>query len=614
MKTDLFQHEVTQTSAVFGRKSDVKVVFEGDGARTDHQTIQLPSLPLGVEIDDKSQKIIRGYSDHEAGHVRHTDRKVIEANEKLLLANPKLHQVWNALEDVWLERRVIDEYPGAVENIRETAASVDGAALRQFKEGDEVWKDDKFVAPAAITWEGRRDYGHEEGKRCLERVSDEVRAHAAVWVQALDACRNTADVMELAKWVHGELAEPLPETPKMPPPPGGKGEGGKKKEDKGKKPEGGKPGDEPGEAEHKPGGRPDGEHMKFDMKDAVESEVKGLVEKGGRGAYRPYSLAGDKFHTRFDASDKYAPSQSYGPQMRAIAQDKPNRYQQRLADVSGNLNVVRRKLERSLMAKMNRSWSGGHVHGRLDAKRLVSAYRGGETVYKLRDPAPELDTAVSILVDLSGSMRCDKADLAANVCVVLAEVLSKSGVPFEITGFNNQSDPVLVDKRGVRKKGHWSDVEHAHPGFDRYEPLDIYVFKAFDERFSEAKPYIAQIDRWADGNNSDSEALLMVVPRLEARHEKRKVFMVLSDGLPEFYGKSDKGARHLKQVVDGMQARGIECIGIGIRSEAVSRYYPRYVVVNRLEDLGKHAVDQLAKVLLGERYVVDNASLMKGVA
>jgi cobalamin biosynthesis protein CobT len=515
-----------------------------------------------------------------------------------------------------------------MENIRETATAVDEAALRQFKEGDEAWSDDKFVGPVAITWEGRKGYGHTSGKKCLARVSDQLKANVKAWVGALDACNSTADVMELAKWVHGEIQKPLTDTPKPPPPTGDKGEpgddGGDTEgegvdaegdgEDRGDDETSGE-GDK-SEGSEAPGEgkliskRDDSEHMSFDMKEAVNKEVRKLIRSGGTEAYRPYSLANDKFHTRFDDSEKYNPSSSYGSTMRCNAERRPGLYTERLADVSGNLNVVRRKLERSLMAKMNRTWSGGHLHGKLDAKRLVAAYRGSETVYKLRDPAPELDTAVEILVDLSGSMGGHKAKLARDVCVVLAEVLSKSGVPFEITGFNNLSKPVVVNKKGQRVVSDAHALQHYNPGFHRYEPLDIYVFKSFDERFSEAKPYIAQIDVWAGGNNSDSEALLMVVPRLEARLERRKVFMVLSDGRPEFYGNSARGAHHLRKVVDDMRGRGIECIGIGIASSAVSDFYPRHVSVYHLDDLGKQAIDQLAKVLLGEKYVVDNASLM----
>lgn len=632
MKTDLFAHEVTQTSAVFGRKTEIRVVFQGESAFTDNETmINLPALPMGVEISEKSQKIIRGYGDHEAGHLRHTDKKVLEQNDKLMRANPKLHQIWNALEDVWLERRVIEEYPGAVENIRETATAVDEAALKRFKPGEEVWQDDKFVGPAAITWEGRKGYGHESGKQCLERVSEKVRAHSQVWVNALDACKTTADVMELAKWVHGQLAKPLPETPVEPPPPSLKVNPGKseaKKKGEGTKAEAetgteGQKGDGEGtdagtpqtkEGGHGAGGKKDGrddrEYMEFDLTAAVQDEVSKL-NKAAPGAYRPYSTANDKVHTRFDAEAKYAPSQSYGAWMKRMAEERQDAYQKRLAEVSGNINVVRRKLERSLMAKMNRSWMGGYEHGRMDPKRLVPAFRGEQNVYKMREPAPDLDTAVEILVDLSGSMMGYKANLAANVCVVLAEVLAKAGLPFEITGFNNRSMPLEKDRSGKLVAADACDLWDKHPGFHRYEPVDIYVFKAFDERFSEAKPVIALLNQQAGGNNSDSDALLMVVPRLEARHERRKVFMVLSDGHPRFTGDEAKGCEHLKQVVADMAKRQIECIGIGIQDGSVKRFYPRCVVVHKLEDLGKHVIDQLAKVLIGERYVVDNASLMQ---
>jgi cobalamin biosynthesis protein CobT len=353
--------------------------------------------------------------------------------------------------------------------------------------------------------------------------------------------------------------------------------------------------------------------MEFDPAKVVEELVAKMVKEAPCGTYRPFTTAYDKVHTAKDEAEKYAPSESYGEDMRHAAKTRPNRYEQRLADVSGNINVVRRKLERSLMAKMNRAWTGGHLVGRLDPKRLVPAFNAEANVYKNREPAPELDTAVEILVDLSGSMGGSKAQLAANVCVVLSEVLRKSGIPFEVTGFHNTSSP-LVTEGGKRVRIGPYALQDRHPGFDRYESLDLLVFKAFDDRFQEAKVHIANLDCMVGANNSDSEALLMVLPRLEARHERRKVLLVLSDGLPEFFGERGLGAKHLKKVVQDMGKRGIDCIGIGIASDAVTEFYPRAVAVWKLEDLGKHAVDQLAKVLLGDKYVVDPSTLMKGAA
>ena len=73
MKGNLFQHEMSKTSAVFGRKNNVRVVFKGNDAKTDGETIYLPSLDANTDVDENTQAIMRGYTDHEAGHVRHSD-------------------------------------------------------------------------------------------------------------------------------------------------------------------------------------------------------------------------------------------------------------------------------------------------------------------------------------------------------------------------------------------------------------------------------------------------------------------------------------------------------------------------------------------------------------
>lgn len=638
MRSDLFQHELTNTSAVFGRKSEVQVVFEGDGAKTDHKTIWLPSLPKGAEIGKREQGIFRGYTDHEAGHIRHTDRAALEAAMPKFQANPRLHSVWNALEDVWLERRVIAEYPGAVENLRETAKAVDEKALKDIPASDPRWQDDRFVGAVALTWEGRKDYGHGTGGKCLERVSAKLREQLPVWIGALDACNNTQDVLDLAEMIHGEIVSGKYTKPTEP----GRGgkKGGSKGEGKGAPTEGdvsegeadGDGGDEvevseeggDGEASRGHGGtgcgdrddvkdtygaRPDpGVYDGFDLDKVVRNEAARIAAAEGKGAYRPWSTRFDKVHTRFDEAGKYG-DYTYGSTMRSIAEEHPNLYQRRIERAAGQINVVRRKLERVLLSQQNRGWEGGHEFGKLDSRRLVGAYRADPKVYKAREPVAELDTAVTLLVDLSGSMCGYEADLATDVIVVLSEVLAKVNIPFEVTGFNSRSNAP-----GEGEDWRLAYRSHAKT-YARFEPIDIYVFKAFDERFAEAKPIIGQIAEHAGGNNVDGEALMMVYPRLAKRSERRKVLMVLSDGAPACVTNMDHLlAKHLKDTVKHIAKTGVECIGIGIATEQVKHYYLRNVVVNDLADLGNRAIEQLAKVLVGERYVVDNAALMKGAA
>jgi hypothetical protein len=56
---------------------------------------------------------------------------------------------------------------------------------------------------------------------------------------------------------------------------------------------------------------------------------------------------------------------------------------------------------------------------------------------------------------------------------------------------------------------------------------------------------------------------------------------------------------------------GVDVIGIGIASEAVKQFYPDHAVINDFDDLPKAVMDKIAKRLLGQRFVIDNADLIK---
>jgi cobalamin biosynthesis protein CobT len=141
----------------------------------------------------------------------------------------------------------------------------------------------------------------------------------------------------------------------------------------------------------------------------------------------------------------------------------------------------------------------------------------------------------------------------------------------------------------------------------------MYEFKRFGEKLHQAKGSMSTISGRATGNNVDGEAVMYAYGRLKDRTERRKILLTLSDGEPAFYTCFGREycEQHLRDVIDFVTKRDVECVGIGIQSRAVARFYPKYAVVNRLEDLAGASIDMLAKLLVGDRYVVDNAQLMK---
>ena len=654
MKGGLFQHEMTETSAVFGRESKINVVFRGNEAYTDGDTITVPSVDALADITDEQRDVMRGYIDHEAGHVRHTDFEYLNEWARKNKGNKLLTQTHNALEDIWLERRVMDDYPGATTNLRAVTSEVNQTFLDEVDATDERLKDPKFIGPVAITWEGRKSYGGETPEQCLDRLPDNIRNNLHKYIKALDACETTKDVCTLAEAVSKSFAEDWmdefdeeQEQFGRPTKPCDDGEGGEgettgegdvpsgepKGEGEGTAPnptDGDKEGtghsDEPSrtdgdkvtlsrddreDRDHEGGGVGGGHEVitaedpdeievyeNFDLGDAVKRSFGEAIGKS-RGAYKVFDSSQDKWHSRKGKTHL----------SRNLRNASPNKYAKELAEVSGSLNVMRRKLERALVATQTRDWEGGMENGRLDTRRLTSAYQAKPNVFKLREDRKEMDTALTMLIDLSGSMRRRRASIAQKVAIAVCEAIDRTGVKYEVLGFNNRSDLKLSSE----------DYDKYHSGdLDIYnfrcEPLDMYVFKDFDERLFEAKPSMGMIADCAGGNNSDGDAIIYAYQRLAQRIEKRKIFITLSDGWPACAMDSDLVNQYTRDAVNLVEKSGIDVIGIGIQSDAVSQFYPKWVEINDLDDLEGAVMDKLAQALLGTRFQVDNSKLFNASA
>jgi cobaltochelatase CobT subunit len=338
------------------------------------------------------------------------------------------------------------------------------------------------------------------------------------------------------------------------------------------------------------------EPMKADMSEVIMDRLKvnGCISDSDDGTYKALTTAHDKLHHRTDSNDKY---NFTGGQW--LKMGDAGDYDYIMMKMAGYINVMRRKLERAILSKANRDWETGKEDGRIDSKRLVSAVAGRVDVFKDRIDQPEMDTALSVLVDLSGSMYGQPAEVASECVVAIAESLDRTGVAYEILGFNSQSSQeAKLAPKISRAESEGSDLR-----WSRYEPIDIWEFKRFSDRLFEAKGSISQLKECVGGNNVDGESVMIAFKRLKQRPEKRKILMVFSDGQPAAHSDSPSMLRvHLKKVVRTILKSGVECIGIGILSDAVKRYYPTYVVVDSLEDLATNVMEQLSQALMGKRF------------
>ena len=127
-----------------------------------------------------------------------------------------------------------------------------------------------------------------------------------------------------------------------------------------------------------------------------------------------------------------------------------------------------------------------------------------------------------------------------------------------------------------------------------------------------ARAAVGNLQDMAIGGNSDCDGLLYAGQRLMRRQEATRILFVLSDGRPSVdgYGHSGQLPGEMRRQVAKLEKNGVQCVGIGIRDDSVSRFYPRHVVVHDVADLAGQATDLLGKVLLGEGFRADTRALL----
>lgn len=115
----LFITSMSKLASMLGARYGVKVQVSGTGAFTDYRG-KSPIINLPLVTAERGQEVLlRGYIDHEAGHVRYTNRKIFN--------NARVQQVylvktlWNICEDVYIERRMSAAFRGCGQNLRRIA-------------------------------------------------------------------------------------------------------------------------------------------------------------------------------------------------------------------------------------------------------------------------------------------------------------------------------------------------------------------------------------------------------------------------------------------------------------------------------------------------------------
>ena len=244
-----------------------------------------------------------------------------------------------------------------------------------------------------------------------------------------------------------------------------------------------------------------------------------------------------------------------------------NQLDQHVSNLHKVIARLANRLQRRLLARQSRSWQFDLDEGLLDAARLarVVANPMQPLSYKQEKDTEFRDTVVTLLIDNSGSMRGRPITLAAISADILARTLERCGVKVEILGFTTRA------WKGGQSRERWLAAgKPAHAG--RLNDLRHIVYKTADAPWRRARKNLGLMLR--EGilkENIDGEALLWAYQRLLARHEQRRILMVISDGAPvdDSTLSVNPGSyleRHLREAIAQIERGGaVELIAIGNR-------------------------------------------------
>ncbi|ELB7364032.1 TPA: porphyrin biosynthesis protein [Klebsiella pneumoniae] len=164
--------------------------------------VNIPSIP-----DDASPALmnaIRGFLDHEVGHLLFTDEKVVKK-----MRNTKAFGLWNALEDVYIERRMSEVFTGSRRNLLFTRnLMIDKYFNPHIKKAVAMCRGDQrelflkfFLCPVLRAWDGQptfadfmeehwhlidkpiavlKEFGVDEAVRRMDSTEDCVKVAAAM--------------------------------------------------------------------------------------------------------------------------------------------------------------------------------------------------------------------------------------------------------------------------------------------------------------------------------------------------------------------------------------------------------------------------------------------------
>ncbi len=645
MHMNPFESQLERLARTLTEQYGVNVTCQGDEAWTDGSQIVLPSLP--EPTDEALERMVVGFLDHEMSHVAFSDFNVAE---QFAVKHAGYEGILNVVEDALIERRAMQRWPGVRANldamfaqihdrIAKIAARRDtfgrfctAVYLKLSHHSDMLGLDSEVVGyddlldwfPAVCDTRGAAELAEHILNRWLiehpktrpqggtESGSDEAES---------DSDGNGQSITEDSEGPEGDQA-----TNSEMPAPDRRSKGGDERNadqpgDEGStaapEPEVGKQrarnsgrgqqcttdgaeSDEPsGKASGADGnGGPDERpvgNQAFEPDDS-ESANRRAGQRGGlRGGSVITQVLTEAIAERVanrNMSTEYRVYTKQYDRIETVPSANEHDVRALLESHVDTVRRLRRGLANALRSAEKRWWREDQTQGVLSPRTLhrLCIDQPRLDVFRTRAMVQGRSTAVSIVLDASGSMTTRKMDVARDSLRVLLDALADLKVPTEAITFTTGREFDM--HRAAQLTG--EDPSEIRDRYSRFANLEIGLVKQFNEPVKTALRRLPSIH--GTGLTPLGEAMHIGAYRLVPRPETRKVMLVLTDGRAGCEARDEAAVLHAKHVARKIEQAGIELVGVGIMDDSLCAILEDTIVVHELADLPA----QLCK-LLGRR-------------
>lgn len=579
-------------------RQGISVVFEDvNQPRHDGKTIYLPkitSMTTDIELKEMMASV-----DHEVAHDRYSSFDVLK--EKGVDPKGLLLFVWNFLEDSRVNNIEAREYQGFRENWDESSAIlIDKIFSRAKKEGTTVSK----LTTALLYWESSVSAG---AFPTIELITSKTKTNKKIldvlnnFTDRLVACHFilnkrlgteatyslAVDILEKLQEECGEEFKPMPK-----PVEGKEDKGGDDKAASSTSSE--ESGGDKGSKKESGSTKKDDEYKIINLKLTEEDLAKFSItlpehgeEMGKTGInFEPVGSTKESWditdYSKFIVVDypKSLGDKKYlepNPKTREFLKEYESRVEPKLMSQENFAQQVRKLIQIRSKAQMQY----GVKKGKLDQSRLsricFNAPGFNERVFKNKIENKVLDAAITVLVDMSGSMGGSKVQYALASTLLVNEVCSTLNIPVEILGFTDGYNPSM-------------DIAPVMFVYKNFSDLKID-----NERI---KGCFSMSSLFMFGN-PDGENILWAHDRLIKRKEKKKLLIVMSDGSPAA-SKSSVGLENftLKAIQEIEASKNVDIYGLGLCSNSVEHFYKSRSVVNNPEDIPSKLLELIERKIV----------------